>query len=74
MLWLNGGDIAYGEKAINPGNISSLTATIADFVARSGDGAIMLDGMEYLMARNGFESMLKFVQVPERQDYDKQQP
>ncbi len=62
VLWLNGGDIAYGEKAINPGNISSLTATIADFVARSGDGAIMLDGMEYLMARNGFESMLKFVQ------------
>jgi PAS domain S-box-containing protein len=62
VLWLNGGEVAYGEKAINPGNISSLTATIADFVARSEDGAIMLDGMEYLMARNGFESMLKFVQ------------
>ncbi len=62
LLWLNGGDAVYGETAIKPGNLSSLTATVSDFVAKTGDGVVMLDGMEYLMARNGFDSMLKFVQ------------
>jgi hypothetical protein len=62
LLWLNGGDAVYGETAIKPGNLSSLTATVSDFVAKTGDGVVMLDGMEYMMARNGFDSMLKFVQ------------
>jgi hypothetical protein len=35
---------------------------VSDFVAKTGDSVVMLDGMEYLMARNGFDSMLKFVQ------------
>lgn len=62
LVWLNGGDAIVGETAIKPGNLSSLTATISDFVARTEDGVVMLDGMEYLMARNGFDAMLKFVQ------------
>jgi PAS domain S-box-containing protein len=62
LVWLNGGDAVLGETAIKPGNLSSLTATVSDFVAKAGDGVVMLDGMEYLMARNGFDSMLKFVQ------------
>ena len=62
LVWLNGGDAAAGETALKPGNLSSLTATVVDFVAKAGDGVVMLDGMEYLLARNGFDQMLKFVQ------------
>lgn len=62
MIWLSGGDATYGETAIKPGNISSLTATITEFVAKTDNGVVLLDGMEYLMVRNGFDSLLKFVQ------------
>jgi PAS domain S-box-containing protein len=62
LVWLNGGDASVGETAIKPGNLSSLTATVSDFVVKAENGVVMLDGMEYLMARNGFDSMLKFVQ------------
>jgi PAS domain S-box-containing protein len=62
LVWLNGGDVVLGETAIKPGNLSSLTATVTDFIAKADDSVVMLDGMEYVMARNGFDSMLKFVQ------------
>ncbi len=62
VVWLNGGDAVVGETVIKPGNISSLTATVSDFIARTPDGVVMLDGMEYLLARNGFDATLKFVQ------------
>jgi len=62
VVWLNGGEATLGETVIKPGNLSSLTATVSDFVVKAGEGVVMLDGMEYLMARNGFDSMLKFVQ------------
>jgi two-component system cell cycle response regulator len=62
LVWLNGGDVIFGETAIKPGNLSSLTSTVADFVARAENGVVLLDGMEYVMARNGFDSLLKFVQ------------
>jgi two-component system cell cycle response regulator len=62
LVWLNGGEAAPGETAIKPGNLSSLTATASDFIGKAEDGVVMLDGMEYLMARNGFDAMLKFVQ------------
>lgn len=62
VVWLNGGDAIFGETAIKPCSLSSLTATVSDFVAKAEDGVVMLDGMEYLLARNGFDAMLKFVQ------------
>jgi two-component system cell cycle response regulator len=62
LVWLSGGETAMGETSIKPGNLSSITATVSDFVMKAENGVVMLDGMEYLMARNGFDSMLKFVQ------------
>jgi PAS domain S-box-containing protein len=62
VIWLNGGDVTYGETVIKPGNVSSLTATVSEFIARTGDGVVLLDGMEYLLARNGFDAVLKFAQ------------
>ncbi len=46
---------------IKPDNISGLAATIHKFMADAKDGLILLDGMEYLMMRSSYETLLKFV-------------
>jgi PAS domain S-box-containing protein len=60
IIWLNSGDVP-GESVIKPDNISGLAATIHKFVADAKDGLILLDGMEYLMMRSSYETLLKFV-------------
>jgi Protein of unknown function (DUF835). len=46
---------------IKPDNITGLAATINKFMADAKDGLILLDGMEYLMMRSSYETLLKFV-------------
>jgi hypothetical protein len=55
---------------VRPGNIAGLTTAVSEFIDRSdscgnsgSNGTILLDGMEYLIARNGFDTMLKFIQL-----------
>jgi PAS domain S-box-containing protein len=60
IIWLNSGDVP-GESVIKPDNISGLAATIHKFIADAKDGLILLDGMEYLMMRSSYETLLKFV-------------
>jgi PAS domain S-box-containing protein len=60
IIWLNSGDVP-GESVIKPDNISGLAATIHKFMADAKDGLILLDGMEYLMMRSSYETLLKFV-------------
>jgi two-component system cell cycle response regulator len=60
IIWLNSGDVP-GESVIKPDNISGLAATIHKFRADAKDGLILLDGMEYLMMRSSYETLLKFV-------------
>ncbi|OPY25405.1 MAG: sensory histidine kinase AtoS [Methanocella sp. PtaU1.Bin125] len=60
IIWLNSGDSA-GESAIKPDNMTGLAATVYKFMAEAQDGLILLDGMEYLMMRSSYETLLKFV-------------
>ncbi len=60
IIWLNSGE-APGESVIKPDNITGLAATINKFMADAKDGLILLDGMEYLMMRSSYETLLKFV-------------
>ncbi|HUL61466.1 MAG TPA: DUF835 domain-containing protein, partial [Methanocella sp.] len=60
IIWLNSGDAA-GESVIKPDNITGLAATVHKFTAEARDGLILLDGMEYLMMRSSYETLLKFV-------------
>ncbi|WP_424357080.1 DUF835 domain-containing protein [Methanocella sp. MCL-LM] len=62
IIWLMGGECAIGENCIKPDNLSGLGSTIYKFLAEANDGVVLLDGMEYLLSRNGFDSMLKFLQ------------
>lgn len=61
ILWLNSNDAIPGENCIKPDNLAGLTATLHKFLSEAEDGLILLDGMEYLMMRNSYESLLKFI-------------
>ncbi len=61
IIWLNSGEGAPGESVIKPDNMTGLAATIYKFMSEAKDGLILLDGMEYLMMRSSYETLLKFV-------------
>jgi hypothetical protein len=61
IIWLTGSESVPGENCIKPDNLTGLTATLNKFLAEANDGLIMLDGIEYLIARNSYESVLKFI-------------
>jgi PAS domain S-box-containing protein len=61
IIWLNSGEGTPGESVIKPDNMTGLAATIYKFMSEAKDGLIMLDGMEYLMMRSSYETLLKFV-------------
>ncbi|OPY25578.1 MAG: putative diguanylate cyclase [Methanocella sp. PtaU1.Bin125] len=63
IVWLNGSDLPTGESCIKPDNLTGLGATIYKFLSEAKDGIVMLDGVEYLVARNSFESVLKFLHL-----------
>ncbi len=61
MIWLNASDVVANENCIKPDNLSGLGATLSKFLAEADNGFILIDGIEYLVARNGFETVLKFI-------------
>ncbi len=61
IIWLNASECSGDENCIKPDNLSGLGATLSKFMAEANDGLILLDGTEYLMMRNSFDSLLKFV-------------
>ncbi|HUL61706.1 MAG TPA: DUF835 domain-containing protein, partial [Methanocella sp.] len=63
FVWLNGSDLHTGENCIKPDNLTGLGATVFKFLAEAGDGIVLLDGVEYLVARNSFDSVLKFLHL-----------
>jgi hypothetical protein len=63
IVWLNGSDLPTGESCIKPDNLTGLGATIYKFLSEANDGVVMLDGVEYLVARNSFDSVLKFLHL-----------
>jgi PAS domain S-box-containing protein len=63
IVWLNGSDLPTGEHCIKPDNLTGLGATIYKFLSEAKDGIVLLDGAEYLVARNSFESVLKFLHL-----------
>ncbi|HID19697.1 MAG TPA: DUF835 domain-containing protein, partial [Methanophagales archaeon] len=52
-----------GESNIVPTEIPRLNLAVLDFAEMGVEGVIMLEGLEYLIAQNGFEVALRFVQA-----------
>ncbi|WP_424357160.1 PAS domain S-box protein [Methanocella sp. MCL-LM] len=63
FVWLTGSDQSLDEQCIKPENLTALNATVNKFLAEAKDGVVLLDGAEYLIARNSFESFLKLLHV-----------
>ena len=61
IIWLTGGEGLAGEISIKPDNLTSLGATLGKFLTQSKNGLVLIDGVEYLMTRNGYDAVLKVV-------------
>jgi PAS domain S-box-containing protein len=61
IIWLTGGEGVPGEINMKPDNLTGLGATLGKFLSQTKGGLILLDGVEYLMTRNGYEAVLKLI-------------
>ena len=58
-LWLSKTEI---KNAINPDDLSKLYYIIGEFTKESEESVILLDGLEYLITHNDFDTVLKCLQ------------
>ena len=58
LMWLTRSEI---ENSLSPDDLSKLSFVVEDFTRKSEESVILLDGIEYLIAQNGFETMLKYL-------------
>jgi len=60
LYWLT--DTDTGPKSIDPKRIDfEMMRTISNFIKRTKGGAVLLDGLEYLVVENSFDRVLKFI-------------
>jgi hypothetical protein len=59
FLWLS---YEKTEKSIDPSDLEKLEYLIHEFVSSHENAVVLLDGVEYLILQNSFESTLKFLQ------------
>ena len=52
-------DIEY----VSPNNLARLASSIKDFLSKGENGAVIVEGLEYLTTQNDFKSVLKYVQL-----------
>ncbi|MEM2900907.1 MAG: DUF835 domain-containing protein [Thermoplasmata archaeon] len=62
MVWLTQSQVQ-NEKCIAPTDVSRLQLIVADFLSRSQNSILLLDGVEYLITQNNFQTVLKFLQL-----------
>lgn len=51
------------QQSINPSSLAKLTHIVKDFIQNHEEAIILLDGLEYLILQNGFETALRFIQA-----------
>ncbi len=60
LYWLT--DTDSGPKSIDPKRIDfEMMRALSNFIKRTKGGAVLLDGLEYLVVENSFERVLKFI-------------
>ncbi len=60
IVWLTG-EASPNEHTI--GSLQDLSITLGDFLQKAEQPILLLDGFEYLITNNTFESFLKFLQI-----------
>ena len=72
-LWLTKTETPQGKKPaksieyVSPNNLAHLASAIRDFLAKGENGAVIIEGLEYLNTQNDFKSVLKFIQLVNEQ-------
>ncbi|MFC2153889.1 DUF835 domain-containing protein [Candidatus Altiarchaeota archaeon] len=61
IIWLCREESDY-KQVINPRDLVGLSHTIREFVKKTKDGIILLDGLEYLASQNSFPEVLRTMQ------------
>ncbi len=57
IFWIS----RHGSDSINPANLEIMAGTIYDFLKKSKNPIVLLDGIEYPITINGFTPVLKFL-------------
>jgi hypothetical protein len=60
ILWLSGAKL---ENSIAPHDLNKLSFIISEFLKKTKDSAVMVEGIEYLITQNDFFNVLKFLQT-----------
>lgn len=68
-LWLTKTETAQplketkGVEFVSPNNLAHLSSAVRDFLSKGPDGAVIIEGLEYLTTQNDFKSVLRFFQL-----------
>ena len=68
-LWLTKTEKSQGKKSaksfeyVSPNNLARLASVVREFLSRNENGAVIVEGLEYLHTQNDFKSVLKFIQL-----------
>lgn len=68
-LWLTKTEATQGKPGtkgieyVSPNNLAHLASAIRDFLSKGENGAVIIEGLEYLTTQNDFKSVLKFIQL-----------
>jgi len=58
ILWLSK---TSGENNLSPTDLGMLRHTVIEYIEKSGDSILLLDGLEYLITNNDFSTLLKYL-------------
>ncbi|VVB54431.1 Uncharacterised protein [uncultured archaeon] len=54
---------SHDEAVIDPSDLVEVSHTVREFLSKTeGQSVVLLDGVEYLVVQNGFETVLKFIE------------
>lgn len=62
ILWITTTEISE-EKCIHPSDLPKLNMAINEMIENEENAVILLEGIEYLITYNGFDLILRFIQV-----------
>ena len=58
VIWLT---TLVGRRCVNPTHLGSVQNSLTKFIDSNRRGIVLIDGLEYLIANNGFDAVLKFI-------------
>jgi hypothetical protein len=61
FIWLTSSSVT-GENCMDPADFGQLSSAFSGFISNAKDYIIFIEGIEYIVSKTGFSTVLKFVQ------------